>query len=349
MVIGPMNAASQGTLWSSAIRRTGKARCWSLSHDGPVVRQLRPNSQVTLSSDKSLPHYRLTPYRYRRHVVKRIVEGSTHVLNEGNLPFASNPHTTSFFDEVRAGIFRDVTLGVVFHGTDARDPKLAKQLDASSYFFDADEDWVKVVASRAQRNRRQIEDLGLPTFVTTPDMLRHVRGSQLLPITVDAASWVTSSPPFRGVIPRVLHRSSGNPFTKGSKYIIPALEALRDAGRIELVTPPVVRHASMRALIRSSDIVIDQLQSGTYGVTGLEAMAAGRLVVANISAHSEIGTPRVPPVFDASPSNFASRMNELLDSPGLMSLLASEGPSYVSSFHSSEVAARVLLDFMKVK
>lgn len=341
-----MNAASQGTLWSSAVRRTGKANCSSLSHDGPVARLLRRNLRVTLSADRSLPHYRLTPFRYRRHVLSRIASETTHVLNEGNVPFASNPHSTSFSSEVSAGCFRDAVVGVVFHGTDARDPELAKQLDDSSYFYDADEEWVKIVSRRAQQNRSEIEDLGVPTFVTTPDMLRHVNGARLLPITVDQSAWRTQSPPFENVIPRVLHRSSGNSYTKSSKYIIPTLEALRDAGRIELVNTPVVRHSSMRTLIQTSDIVIDQLQTGTFGVTGLEAMAAGRLVVANVWAHSEIGASQMPPIFNASISNFSSRMNELLESPALMSSLASSGPSYVRTFHSGEVAAKVLVDFV---
>ncbi|PRA81984.1 hypothetical protein CQ045_04565 [Microbacterium sp. MYb66] len=269
----------------------------------------------------------------------------THVLNEGNVPFSSDPRTSSFAAEVRAGDYGRRPLGVVFHGSDARDPALAKEIDEASYFFDADPEWTRMVGERAARNRAEIAALGIPTFVTTPDMLAHVDGAELLPLSVDTHGWASGRPVMESAVPRVLHRGSGSKYTKGSKYILPALEALESAGRIELLTSPVLPHHAMAELIKSSDIVVDQVQTGTYGVTGVEAMAAGRLVVANISAHS--GDVERPPIFHATPLGFTAAMEEILDSPDSARRVAERGPGYVDRVHNGQAAARVLRRFAR--
>ena len=281
----------------------------------------------------------------RRAALHLALRPVTHVLNEGNMPFAMDPHHASFAFEVAAGFYGDRRLGVVFHGSEARGPALAKELDEASYFFDADPEWVRTTEERTARNRREVADLGVPVFVTTPDLLAHVPGSTLLPISVDAESWRGSFPAMQSTTPRVLHRGSGGGNAKGSAYILPVLEDLARAGRIELVRPAVVRRSDMAALIRSADIVVDQLQTGTYGVTGIEALAAGRVVVANISAHLETARDR-PPMIDADPQTFRVAMEDILDDPDSAIRVAQRGPEYVRRWHDGREAARVLSAFV---
>lgn len=344
--IAPMNAASQGSMWASALRAR-HVPAVSLAHDGPLARRLSPGTRVTAHADHSLPHYRLAPSFLRQYASLLALRDFTHLLNEGNVPLVKSPHRFSFADELEDGLFEDKCVAVVFHGTDARDPDLAKDLDSAHFFHDADSDWIRQVRARATRNRRQVEELGVPTYVTTPDMLRHVHGAQLLPLCVDIAAWITPRPAMEGGIPTVLHRSSGARATKGTKYIRPVLEALNRAGRIRLLDPPVVAHAQMAELIKKSDIVVDQLQSGTYGVTGIEAMAAGRLVIANISAHDETICTARPPILHATPASFQQAMEEALQSADAMRSLASTGPVYASRFHDGSESVRVLTAFLE--
>lgn len=341
-----MNAASQAVVWSRAASMTGIPSA-SFAHDGSLTRRLRPQTRVTTRTDHPLPHYRIAPLLLRKLFTRLATGQLSHLLNEGNLAFASDPRRFSFSDEVRTNMFDGQKIGVVFHGTDARDPTLAMELDQSSFFFDADADWVDSVGRRAARNRAQVAALGVPTFVTTPDMLAHVPGSTLLPISVDAREWQASAPAFEREIPRVLHRSSGGAFTKGSKYIRPVLKALAHSGLIELIDPPVLPRAEMADLIKNADIVVDQIQAGTYGVTGIEAMAAGRLVIANINAHIGGSEEASPPVLHATPISFEEVMRQAVSGDVDVRSLAARGPRYVERLHDGRAAALVLREFVR--
>ncbi len=180
-----------------------------------------------------------------------------------------------------------VRTAVVFHGSDARDPERSIELNEHSFFTEADPEWMQRLGEQARRNRRAVASAGLPTFVTTPDMLQHVEGSVLLPITVSPARWAAADAPLHRTVPRVLHRPSANAaVTKGTRHIDRALELLERQGRIERIRTGVVSHDAMPALLHSADIVIDQIQTGAYGVIAIEAMAAGRVVVSSVSEHT---------------------------------------------------------------
>ncbi len=340
-----MNAASQATVWAHALTAAG-IQSESFAHDGLLTRLLRPGTKVTARAGRSLPHYRLAPSIFRKNAARSAMRSLTHILNEGNLAFASDPRTSSFVDEARAGLFGHRILGVVFHGTDARDPALAKELDRASFFFDADPDWAQLVGKRAARNRSEVAELGVPTFVTTPDMLPHVPGARLLPISVNSQDWATARPAMDRAVPRVLHRSSGGTYTKGSKYILPVLHDLARSGRIELVSPPVLPHETMAKLIKTSDIIVDQLQTGTYGVTGVEGLAAGRLVVASLTAHLRIPDLERPPIVHATPTTFEAAIDEVLETPDAARSLAERGPDFVARVHDGRAAARILHEFV---
>ncbi len=327
-------------------RREGIASV-SFAHDGPFARLLNSSIRVTAPADVHLPHYRLAPSWFRRVALRQSLQGLTHLLNEGNVPFSGDPRSTSFASG-DAKLIADLGLrsGVVFHGTDARDPYLSMSRHDYSFFRDADADWIASVAQRAAQNRAQVEELGVQTFVTTPDMLLHVPGATLLPISVDATRWSDPSQALSRGVPRVLHRSSRSNLTKGSRHIIPVLEELHALGRIVMMKTPVVSNERMVELVKSADIVVDQLQTGTYGVTGVEAMAAGRLVVANIDAHLALSDQDRPPIVHATPASFRETFLRILASLDEMRQTAAQGPEFVRRVHDGTEAARVLRAFL---
>jgi hypothetical protein len=216
-----------------------------------------------------------------------------------------------------------------------------------SFFQDAPPEWVDTLRKRSALNRRSAAESGVPLYVTTPDMLVHVPGATLLPLTVDADRWQTVTPAFERRTPRVLHRPSGrNSPTKGSAHIMPVLDELESAGRIKVVRSDVVPRHEMASMIAGADVVIDQLQTGSYGLTGVEAMAAGRLVIADVSAQARQLLGDVP-ILNATPSTFAQVMERALRSLDESRDLAAAGPAYVRRWHDGGKAFEVLRDFTK--
>lgn len=272
----------------------------------------------------------------------------THLLNESNMPLVGDPHATRFTDEAEMYRRLGVRTAVVFHGSDARDPERSIELNEHSFFTEADPEWMQRLGEQARRNRRAVAAAGLPTFVTTPDMLQHVEGSVLLPITVSPARWAAADAPLHRTVPRVLHRPSANAaVTKGTRHIDRALELLERQGRIERIRTGVVSHDAMPALLHSADIVIDQIQTGAYGVIAIEAMAAGRVVVSSVSEHTRRVLGGIVPLFDANPATITAVLDNVLADRDRAREVAASGPAFVRQWHDGNTAATVLDDWLR--
>jgi glycosyltransferase involved in cell wall biosynthesis len=219
------------------------------------------------------------------------------------------------------------------------------ELDAHSYFRDAEHEWVDRIGSLAALNRESVRQTGLRVFVTTPDMLDHVPDAKLLPISIDPDHWQMDRRPFDGGLPRVLHNPS-SPLTKGTRYITPVLEDLERQGRIEIVRTRTVPHHRMRQLYQTADIVVDSIQVGTYAVTALEAMAAGRLVVAHVPDHVRNVMGGDVPVVEATPATLRGVMDDLLMNVDKMISIAAGGISHVRRWHDGRAAADAIAQFM---
>lgn len=344
--IGPLNSASQASAWARSLRDRTAHEAFTVAFDGPVASLLR-DRRVNDRSDQSLPHYRLAPTWLRKARVRRLIGEATHHLNESNMPLAGDPHTTRFTDEAETYRRLGVSSAVVFHGSDARDPQRSIELNEHSFFTEADPEWTRRLGEQAKRNRAAVASAGLPTFVTTPDMLEHVEGSRLLPITLSLDGWASEDTPLDRPVPRVLHRPSASATaTKGTRHIDSALEALERRGRIEIVRSGVVSHDAMPALLHSADIVIDQIQTGAYGVIAIEAMAAGRVVISGVSEHTRRVMGDEVPLRDANPDTLRSVLDDVLDDRDRAREIATNGPEFVRRWHDGTAAATVLNDWL---
>lgn len=347
--IGPLNAASQGTAWARSVEAEIGVPSRVCAFDGWMASKLKRRQRVDDKSDRSLPHYRIAPKWYRTARVRHAVRGYSHLLNESNLPLALDPRYHTFAEEAPALKARGVRLALVFHGSDVRSPSRAMEFSEHSYFYDMDSELREHLAKSVERNVAEVEALEVPVFVTTPDLLMHYPGAQWLPLTVDTVSWRNREPAFHhSGRPRVLHRPAAQGAkTKGSEYIMPVLEEMERAGRVELVRAGPVDHAGMKQLIFRADIVVDQLQAGAYGVTAVEAMAAGRLVIADISDHTRSITGETLPVVSATPRTFREVLNKILDNRESAARIAADGSAYVEYAHGGGRTAEVLADFLR--
>lgn len=345
--IGPLNSASQASAWARALGNRRGYDAFTVAFDGFVARVLQDRT-VNDTSDHPLPHYRLAPPWWRQRRARQTLAAGSHHLNESNMPLFGDPRRTRFTDEADTYRNLGISASVVFHGSDARDPDLSIALNQHSFFKGADSVWVDRLRERARRNRESVRQSGLRTFVTTPDMLQHVENATLLPISLSLTGWNATTPPLERAVPRVLHRPSSNiSSVKGTSHIVKVLDQLERKGRIEVLRSDVVPHNAMPALIKRSDVVIDQIQTGAYGVTAIEAMASGRVVVGSLSQHTRNVMGGLIPVIDANPENLSAVLQEVLEDRAKAQHFASEGPRFVRKWHDGNAAADVLAAWLK--
>lgn len=348
LAIGPLNQAGQGRAWANAVSSHLGIDARSIARDGLISARLR-GVQMNGRAHSTIPHPRITPPLLRTIWAKAVLDGTTHLLNESNISLVKHPRDHQFSDEVLDFQRRGVRMGIVFHGSEIRDPKRHKEAFEYSYFKDAPQDWVDNLNRIVRRNRTFAEDSGLTMFVTTPDLLDHVPGAKLLPLAIDTSGWnQTAAAEFGTGRPRVLHRPSrSDPPIKGTQYIHPILSKLADEGLIEYVHTYEVPHADMFRLLNRVDIVVDQIQTGAYGVAAIEAMAAGRLVVGNVTP----GAPGVfgsnVPIVNATPVTFEEVMRDLLAYPETARVTAASGKEYVAKWHSGIASAHSLQGFLE--
>ncbi|MCR2824033.1 hypothetical protein NQ160_00660 [Microbacterium sp. zg.Y909] len=247
---------------------------------------------------------------------------------------------------------RGVRVGMLCHGTDIRLPSRHAELDEWSPFRNAPAEWVAGLERRARFHHSVLDRVGGPVFVSTPEMLLDRVGSTWLPIVVDPAKWWTEEPVLTRERPIVVHAPT-NPRVKGTQLIEPVVEALADAGALEYRRVLRVPSAEMPRLYSEADIVLEQFALGMYSVTSVEAMAAGRLVIAHVHEqvrdHVRDVTGLEVPVVEATPATLHDVLHDVIERPEYYQAIAARGPGFVGAVHDGALSARVLAPFLGVE
>lgn len=325
--IGPLNTAGQAVAWTNAVNSRLGVPALSFASAGPISRR-RKGENFKDAPHVSMPHPRLAPTWYRAWRLRQALGSSTRVIAESFMDLPGR--------EAHA---------FVAHGSDVRDPDVHMARLEHSYFREAEPRWVDHFRTTTAENR--IRARQLPTFVSTPDLLLDIPEATWLPLATDVKSWRTNRPVLQRDVPVVLHMpSKRRPPIKGTEHIDRFLSELHDAGRIEYVSPLAVSHAEVRNLVWQSDVVVDQIMTGSYGVAAVEALAAGRLVIGNVHADVRQLMIEAPPIVDASPRSLRDVMDQVLEERQRFSALAGEGPPYASRWHGGDESASVLGGFL---
>jgi len=165
------------------------------------------------------------------------------------------------------------------------------------------------------------------------DMVEYTPGSKndvfYWPIDLDEVKYVgvreQNDPPII-----IIHASNHRQF-KGTKYLISAVENLRNEGYpIELQLIEGVSNARARELYRNADIVAEQFIIGWHGYFAVEAMALGKPVVCYIRKPKEyLPKDKECPIINADPDNLEDRLKWLIENPQIRAELGKKGRAYV--------------------
>ncbi len=175
------------------------------------------------------------------------------------------------------------------------------------------------------------------------DALRWVPDAEVLPPGIDV-SGIEPTPPSDRARPVVLHAPSSRR-RKGTEHVIAACDGLD----VELRLVEGLHHDEAFALYRDADIVVDQLNSGWYGLLAIECMALGKPVVGLLReegvAHTREALGVDVPIVSASAETLRNRLEELVAAgPEGRRRLGAASRAYAEQVHDIERITDRLLD-----
>ncbi|GAA1226950.1 hypothetical protein GCM10009655_27050 [Rhodoglobus aureus] len=287
--------------------------------------------------------------RWQKQQLAYVLANFTHVIYESEMPLFGELFSGGVEAEVEKLRSHGIHVVMLSHGSDLRSPDLHRERDRWSPFHESNPraDRFRAIA---EKNRASLERLGAPVLVTTPDLLGDWPSATWVPLVVEPERWENESPVLVRSRPLVLHAPS-NAWIKGSELIEPVLTRLHDAGIIEYKRVAGVPSAEMPALYREADIVLEQFRIGTYSVTAVEALAAGRIVIAHlfpdVREHAESVTGLAVPVIDATVDTLEATLRTICADRERFIEHAKRGPEFVREVHDGRRSAVVLEAFLR--
>lgn len=279
------------------------------------------------------------------------LDSVTHVVAESALAVLGRINGGMLADDLpelrRAGI----EVGILFHGSDIRSPDRHIGLHPFSPFrapaTEEDRKLTEVLRQKTAEMEKWLEDFDGPVFVSTPDLLDDVPRGIWLPVVADLAQWTEGTRvPLEREVPVVVHAPS-RPFMKGSDLIEPTLRDLEARGLIEYRRLEHIPQAELVGVVQDADIVLDHFVIGNYGVMTCQAMAAGRISIANISQRVRDRVPAEIPTIQADPDTLGAVIEGVLADRDAARAVAARGRAFVREYHDGRKSAEALAAFLK--
>ncbi len=354
LLIGGLNTAGQARLWADAAASLPGVSATSLGAVRQKPVKFRADAAPSFSAMRHSPTW---AKRQSRELLGAISKGAgskgagfTHVLIESGVPIMGRTFGRDLEREIEELQAAGVQVGLIWHGSDIRDPYRHREIHADSPFHGELDGLTRKLETTTARNAALADRVGLPEFVSTPDLLDYRTNATWLPTMYDSAlwnpNWVQDSGPVldqeaaaRSRRPIVVHIPSRAAF-KGTESISAAMHGLGDIidyRELKGLTPEqVVQQVAV------ADIVIDQIGMGLYGVASLEAMALGKPVVAELGTAVRERIPVGVPIVEASSQTIAKTVQRLASDPKYRIDLGQKGCEYVQNIHSQRSVADVL-------
>ncbi|WP_035937784.1 glycosyltransferase [Knoellia aerolata] len=333
--IGPANMAGQGWEWAKALERT-------IPGLSTRVICIDRGSPLMYPADTVVPQKQFAgDAEWAAALESDALDTWTHALIEAGRPLFGLRNGRDFTGDARTLRSLGVEVGLLFHGSELRNPRDNALRTRWSPFRDPRE----ALTRRLQQQRDHLFPLIArfdgPVGVSTPDLLLDLPSATWVPVVVDLGRWGTRAPLLERARPRVVHAPS-RASLKGSDHVDAALaplvaEGLIDYQRLENVPP-----SEMPDCIAGADIVVDQLSIGIYGVAAAEAMAAGRVVVSHVMPEVRALCPEELPVLEATPDDVADVVRRVADDRAAARGTAAAGVEYVRAWHDGRRSATVM-------
>jgi glycosyltransferase involved in cell wall biosynthesis len=143
--------------------------------------------------------------------------------------------------------------------------------------------------------------------------------------------------------PLIVHAPTSPEF-KGTPYILKAIDELQQSYNFDFKLVQNLSHEAAVKIYEASDLVIDQVLTGSYGLFAIEAMALGKPVVCLISDFMKEKYPKELPIISANPDNLKAKLEYYLKNQELLLELGAKGRQYVEKYHDRNSICLDLID-----
>jgi hypothetical protein len=347
LLLGPANYAGQGAEWARAVRE--HAPGWTARN----MHVVDPRGFLVFGADLPLTTVEWAEPATRVDLAVELVVGATDIVVEGMRPLlaAGDPSDLAkTSDPIRAREDVDSlrssgrNVALLFHGSEVRRPREHARLTPWSPFYQPQtRDFTQHMERKTDRTHDALSGFDGLLLVSTLDLLDHVPGAVWLPVVVGRASFARTAPALAGGRPVVAHAPSSS-WLKGSEWVDPVLRRMDRDGlltyrRMENIPPIMVP-----SLLREVDVLVDQIVLGNPGVIAVQAMAAGRLVLAHLPEHVRRRFPEPPPVVEATPETLEQVLLSVIENPEHYSQIAARGVGFARKYHDGRLSAQVLAE-----
>ena len=344
--IGPANMAGQAWAWAKALER-------ELPGTRTEVLMVDRGSPLIFPSDELVTTARYgRDAKWQRETRDRILSTWTHALMEAGRPLMGVMNGPTFAADARLMEQAGVKVGLVFHGSELRDPRRHAAAHPWSPFRDTTDEWVQRVQATVDLLRPDLEAFSGPCLVSTPDLLEDLPRATWLPVVVDCDVWTPRLERGERDVPVVVHTPS-RAAIKGSAFVDDALAPLVAEGLVEYRRIEGVPPDQMPAVLGDADIVLDQFAIASYGVLACQAMATGTAVIGHVSpevrAAVEQNTGQTLPIVEATPDTLEETLRRLVASPELRRAAEQSGPAFIRSVHDGKVSALILAQTLGIE
>ncbi|HKJ56440.1 MAG TPA: glycosyltransferase, partial [Nitriliruptoraceae bacterium] len=339
LVIGTKNMAGQATAWANALMHADE----DVHAESHTVARRRE----TLVFDTTLKVSRLewSDRHWQLQQLSYLEESFTHALFEGGTTLAGGLNGNNFVGDARRLQAAGLELGLVFHGSDIRNPSKHAELEQFSPFH-VETEMGRVLQNNVDNLAPWTDVMDLPTFVSTLGLHDFVEGAQWLPVVVDPQVWQAPAlSPKPGRRPVVAHLST-NDYLKGSDIVLDVCRRLEQRGLIDLVEPGLVPPHELPALMRTVDVYIDGILLGDYGVTAVQAMAMNRIVLGNVGSRVRDRLPGPVPIVQITPPTLEDVLTNVAENFEAFTDDATSGRDYVRAHHDGTRSSEVLLSWL---
>lgn len=340
--IGPANMAGQGWEWAKALERnTPGLRTHVISVDR--------GSPITYPADTLVPQKQFAhDADWAAELESEALDTWTHALLEAGRPLFGLRNGRDFAGDARTLRAVGVSVGLLFHGSELRNPRDNALRTRWSPFRDPRDPLTQRLQQQRDHLVARIAEFDGPMGVSTPDLLLDLPSASWVPVVVDLRRWESDAPLLRAERPRVVHAPS-RASLKGSRLIDRALAPLAAEGLIDYERLENVPPVEMPAHVAGADIVVDQLSIGIYGVAAAEAMAAGRVVVSHVIPEVRNLCGDELPVIEATPDDLADIIRHVVDDRATARATAAAGTAYVREWHDGRRSATVLRELFGLR
>ncbi len=155
-----------------------------------------------------------------------------------------------------------------------------------------------------------------------------------------------------GVV-KILHTPNHRGF-KGTEFLIKAVDELKEEGlKVELVLLEKVSNERVKEIMCDVDVLAEQFIATGYALSGIEGMATGLPVLANLD--NEIYTDifrrysflNECPILSTRPETIKDNLRFLITRPELREELGKLGRQYVEKYHSYKMAQYLFANIFK--